>query len=445
MNRHGAISEWAGQANIHPGGVAALIVCLLFLFMVKRDKAIYPLILLLIAIPSAQRFILLDLDFSFIRLAIFAGFARVIFRKEYVGFKFELPDKLMLCWMVWSILAFTFLVGELSGAVTRIGYMVEVVGAYFLARLFVRSLGNIVKLVNLIGIASIPMLILFSIERVTGRNLFAEFGGVPDFTLVRDGRLRCQGPFSHPIMAGVFWANLLPWLAAMWVTKLIPKPRIAIYALCTIGIIANTASSTPVMAVIFGAIGFAFYFIRQYMSVVRWGILGSLIILHFVMEAPVWHLMARLNVVGGSTGWHRFYLIDKAVEHFWDWWLVGVRSTSYWGAGLGDVTNQFILEGVRGGILGVILYMCLFFSIFWIIGKGMKASKMRSMLFVLWASGTVVFVNFISFTAVSYFGQMNAALSIFLGISVSLAVESINLKKKKRQICQESSSVISNA
>ena len=52
----------------------------------------------------------------------------------------------------------------------------------------------------------------------------------------------------------------------------------------------------------------------------RWAFFGTLLLLHLAMNNPVWHLLARVNVVGGSTGWHRYHLIDKAIEHL-EWWV----------------------------------------------------------------------------------------------------------------------------
>ena len=43
----------------------------------------------------------------------------------------------------------------------------------------------------------------------------AAMGGVPEITVVREGRLRCQGAFAHPILAGCFWAEQLPLIAAL--------------------------------------------------------------------------------------------------------------------------------------------------------------------------------------------------------------------------------------
>ncbi|MCR9212723.1 MAG: hypothetical protein NXI13_03335 [Proteobacteria bacterium] len=431
--RRGFFEEWANQTNAHPLGVTILVLCVIAVLLVRRQYAIFPLLILIIAIPSAQRVVLLTLDFSFIRILVIAGFLRAFLKNEFRGFKFQLPDKLIIWWMVWGIIAYTILKGGFDGTITRTGYMMEVVGAYFLGRIYINNFFDVKRIITLLGIASIPMFMLFLNERFTSKNLFSVFGGVPEWTLIRDGRLRCQGPFSHPIMAGVFWANLLPWVGALWFSKSMNKGLLTIYVICIIGIVFNTASSTPVMAIIFGAFGFGFIIFRKYMTYVQWGLLGSLIFLHLVMAKPVWHIIARLNVVGSSTGWHRYHLIDKAVENFGEWWLIGTTNTARWGNGLGDVTNQYVLEAVRGGLLGVVLFIVLLGSVFWLLGKAMRCTRNRTEIIMLWGSGTMLFTNVLSFFAASYFGQLNAAFFLFLGASVSLAATTIRAATTARR------------
>ena len=60
-------------------------------------------------------------------------------------------------------------------------------------------------------------------------------------------------------------------------------------------------------------------------------------------------LMARVDVFGGSTGWHRAWLIDTAVKHFSEWWLLGIKNSGVWDPLLADVTNQYLVEGFDGG------------------------------------------------------------------------------------------------
>ena len=122
--------------------------------------------------------------------------------------------------------------------------------------------------------------------------------------MIREGRLRCQGAFSHPILAGCFWASVLPLMAATYWQRTVPKWLMMAGIASVFVIIGACASSTPVMGVLFGFLGAAMFPIRPWMRSIRWVMVLALLCLHMVMKAPVWHLISRVDVVSGSTGWH---------------------------------------------------------------------------------------------------------------------------------------------
>ncbi len=105
-----------------------------------------------------------------------------------------------------------------------------------------------------------------------------------------------------------------------------------------------------------GMVGLSFWAFRSNMRAVRWGIVFLLVALHAYMKAPVWFLIARLGDAVGGGGWHRAALIDAAIRHFNEWWLIGTTYTAHWmpttlaiSPNSADLTNQFISEGVNGG------------------------------------------------------------------------------------------------
>ncbi len=46
------------------------------------------------------------------------------------------------------------------------------------------------------------------------------------------------------------------------------------------------------------------------------------------MKAPVWALIQRITIFGGNSGYHRYELINQAILHFWEWFLVGTKNPS---------------------------------------------------------------------------------------------------------------------
>ena len=62
------------------------------------------------------------------------------------------------------------------------------------------------------------------------------------------------------------------------------------------------------------------------MRTVRWCMVLGILVLHIIMKAPVWFFaFAHIDVTGSSTGYFRATLIDQAVNHFSDWWLMGTK------------------------------------------------------------------------------------------------------------------------
>ena len=52
-----------------------------------------------------------------------------------------------------------------------------------------------------------------------------------------------------------------------------------------------------------------------------------------------------------------------------EWWLLGVKGVESWGVVLGDITNQYVLEGVRGGSPALALFVALIMMAFSRVGR----------------------------------------------------------------------------
>ncbi len=264
------------------------------------------------------------------------------------------------------------------------------------------------------------MAVFLYVEKQSGRNLFAIFGGIPEITALREGKLRAQGAFAHPITAGCFWVTQLPLFLALWWQDA-KKMLIAASAISVLFIIYACASSTPASGLAAVAVGFAFYALRHRLTFVRWGLLATLVALHLVMKAPVWNLIARVDIVGGSTGWHRYNLIDQAIHRFSEWWLLGALSTAHWGSSLVDTANMYINEAVRGGFLTLTLFVVIIIFSFKNIGRLLSSleESIPDYIFV-WALGVALFTHCLVFIGVAYFGQIIVVWYLLLAVIGSL-------------------------
>ena len=137
--------------------------------------------------------------------------------------------------------------------------------------------------------------------------------------------------------------------------------------------VITSHSSTSWMAFGGSLAGLAFWPLRKRMRLVRWGFAHGLVALHLVMHAPVWSLIARVDLTGSSSSYHRYYLVDNHIRHFSDWWLLGYKNYNQWGWDMWDTCNQFVDLALKGGLVTLVFYIAIFSRSFGAIGTAQEA------------------------------------------------------------------------
>lgn len=421
INIQGDYVEWANHTVLNPIGLGMVLICGIATLTLSRKHAVIPMLFIACFIAPAQRIVIGTLDFNLLRIMVIFAWVRLFSLREYQNFRWKPLDKLIIVWALVGTTIYTVQQGSLAALVYKIGVNFEALGLYFFFRCVIRSLADVDRLLRGIVVLSIPVAVALSIEKQTGHNEFAIFGGVPEITLLRQGKLRAQGAFAHPILAGTFWAALLPMMAGLWFRNVSGKMFASVGIMTTGVIVWACASSTPIAATAAAIVGAAVWPFRGMMRWVRWGVFGTLVSLHLVMKAPVWNLLARIDLVGGSTGYQRYALIDAAVHHFSEWAIIGTQSTAAWGYFMFDVTNQYILEGVRGGLITMLLFIAQIVLAFGAIGRLRRVTAgVRRDEAMVWAMGVALFVHVAAFIAVSYFGQIIVIWYMLLAMACSL-------------------------
>jgi hypothetical protein len=398
--------EYFGTTTLSPIGAAVLLPLLLAVGTMSRRSAVAAFIAAVCFISDGQRISVAGLDFTPIRVLILVGAVRVLARAEF-SIKWQAIDGLFLSYVAWGYSAYALQYEfEVAALIRRAGEMYTYAGTYLLSRCWLRDGDDIAALGRTLAVLAIPSGLFFAAEWATGRNLFSVFGGVPEFTGMRDGRLRCRGPFPHAILAGCFWAGACPLIASLLWRKTSERLLGLVGLAAAMLVIASCASSTPILALAAMGAAATLFPLRKQIRWIQAAALGTLVVIHFAREKPVWHLLGRLNVIGSSTGHHRYFLIDNAIKHFHEWGLVGIKSTAHWGHQMFDVTNQYLLEGVRGGCVAMLLFLAVLLTAFRQIGKAMDIGHRRSAIIQAWFVGSALFGHASIFFSVSYFGQV---------------------------------------
>jgi hypothetical protein len=346
-----------------------------------------------------------ELHFQVLRILVVAGMLRLVLRGEIIPIRWNRFDKLVLAWFVIGSIVYITQWMSMTALINRCGRFVEWLCLYWVFRQSVRSWKDLRFAYVALAVCAVAMAPFVAVEWTTGMNPFAVLGRV--VTDVREGQYRCQATFPHSIMMGLFWATLVPLFVGFARQKASYRWILWGAVAASTFMIMGTASSTPILTLFAVAALLLVFPLRRYTGTAAWGVVAMVFALHLIMRAPVWHLVSRVSVVSGSTGWHRYYLIDQAIRNFPHWMLLGAKETVSWGLGLEDVTNQFILEGVRGGFVSLVLFCAILFV-------GARAAvrlslrlQDKSESYLAWGVFVTIIGHCLSFIGVSYFGQID--------------------------------------
>jgi len=273
------------------------VLLAILLFIVPKRYFLLPFILAACFVPADQRIIIMDLDFTPLRILVVVGFLRIILRGEQLRFKWNRFDKLVLAWAICGAIVYILQWRDMRALIYKCGVLFDVIGLYWLFRISISCWDDIVSAAKIFAICSIALAIFVGIEWVTGQNPFEVLGRVT--TRVREGRYRCQASFPHSIMLGLFWTTLVPVFFGCIKKAKRQKWLYWLAIITCLFITASTASSTPLLTLLAVLCLLLFFRFRTYGRQLVWMGIGSAVVLHIVMKAPVWHLISRINVIGG--------------------------------------------------------------------------------------------------------------------------------------------------
>lgn len=400
--------------SLHPAALVVAIVVAIALLTLPRSRLVAPFFLVAVFLPLNQGFDVVGLDVTLARFLIFTAWLRFVVRGEVVLDRWRPMDTAVCLWCGIGGVAYVLLWG-LPAIVTSLGQIVNYAGTYFMVRLCVTRLADVISVKKAMVLAAVVLALFLIVESSTGRNAFAIFGGVPEITEIRDGHLRCQGPFGHPISAGLFGASLVP----IFFGPILARRQRGLHALALaagVVVVVLAASSSPLLALAGAVAAWSCWPLRRSMRTVSWSIVGVLATLHVVMKAPVWALIARASLFDSSSSWHRLNLLDQFIWRFGEWWLVGTQSTDHWGFYAGDVANNYVRIGVSGGVFTLLAFFLVLRRGFTSIGGAMRASKSLEEQALLWGLGGALMAHVVGSFGLSYWDQTTVLFALLLGL-----------------------------
>jgi hypothetical protein len=390
-------------------GIAFTLVAGVFLATLPRRFAAIPLLLGALYMTLGQALEVGPASFTVMRILVAVGILRVLLKGDRIANGINRVDGMLILWALWLIGSSVL---HTSGAwVFRAGMIWSDLGYYFLFRIFVQDSADVRCIFKVLCVLLAPIAVLMLLEKSSGTNFFASLGGINELPEFREGQVRAQGPFSHPILAGTVGAACLPMAVYLYKNH---RKHALLGLFATGGIVFASTSTGPIMMVLFILFGLALWKARKRLRMIRWLALTAVIALDAVMKAPVYYLMMRIDIAGGSTGWHRSRLIESSLEHLDEWWLVGTDYTRHWMAtGLHayeahtDITNHLLAMGVWGGLPLMFLFIMILVAAFRAVGLALREHESAPLEhpFLIWTLGVILFGHVVNFLAISLFDQ----------------------------------------
>lgn len=386
-----------------PETILVTAVLVVLTFTVPKRWVLIPFIAAACMVPMDQRILIFDLDFTTLRFVVLAGMARLFIRGEIRPIAWNAFDKLLFAWAIIGAVVYVLQYGDISAVIYKCGVLYDCLGLYWVFRQTLTTWADVDRAFLLLAIGAILSTPLILMERLTHESLYAYLGDARD--AFHRGRYRCSGPFPHFIMMGLFWATVVPVFVSYFTTKR-SRGLFLAAAIGAVMCVILSASSTPVMALLATAVFGGLWKFRA--SGKRLALCAGVMILgmHLVMKKPVWHLMCRVNVFSGSTGWHRYVLFDRFIRHFSEWWMLGCRDVADWGVYAGDITNQYVLEGVRGGLITLVMFVIVIIKAVQTLGSCSLKAPTQARRIVCWGFCVSILGHSVAFWGVSYFGQI---------------------------------------
>jgi hypothetical protein len=410
---------------VNPLGLIITAIAGLFLLRVPRQWAAVPLLIGSTYMAITDNIGLGPLHFTVIRILVTVGLVRVKLRGERIGGGMTTLDKIMILWAAWAVFSGCFHKDSSQALIYRLGLVYDALGLFFLFRIFIHDIAELMGVAKAVIIYLIPIALEMLTENATGSDKFSLLGTACPYCAIRAGKVRAQGPFSHAILAGTVAAECLPFALYFWKQD----RKLALLGLATTGsMVYLCRSSGPIMTAFFVFLGLGFWIVKDRMRLVRWTVLLGFVAVSVVMNAPIYYLLNRINLTGSSDSYHRAFLIDSAIHHLNEWWLVGTDYTRHWtnengaDAGNTDITNYYLRMGVNGGLPLALLFTGILVAAFSSVGKSLRLSQNEPVerQFLIWTLGAILLGHATTFISVTPYDQSVVYFYLLLAIISSI-------------------------
>ena len=413
---------------MNPAVAVIVILAGLLIWFLPQRKAIAPFLLVSLLLPYDQVLVVAGLHFPLLRILILFGMIRVFFIKgrgkwSLFSGEFNKVDRVLILLFVTTAVAGVLLFQDTQALIYQVGEVFTGLGTYILLRCLLRDRKDAVYAIGVLAAIVVVLGGVMLFEHWTkGWNPYALLGGAKaqDFAsdMMRDGRVRATASFAQPIQAGTFGAVAFPLFAGLWLTE---KKRRTVAALGMFGstlMVLAASSSTAALGYLAGVAMLCSWPIRGTMRLVRWGSVLALVVLQMFTTSPVYHLITHVHT---GDSYHRYQLIDQCVSHFSSWWLIGTNANASWGWDMWDTADQYVQTADNSGLLALVLFVSVLILGFRYLSRARESATDKKGALFLWAIGSALFAQAISFLGISLWQQSIVEWYALLAVIAAVA------------------------
>lgn len=393
---------------LHPLVAVGMLIAVLLILILPREKAITPFLLAVFTIPLGQVLVLGGVHLTMHQILIMTVLGRMaMFRRSssegrFAG-GFNALDSAVLLWATLELLMLCLEWMDTRALIKGLGDLVINMGAYVAVRFLVPDRDAVLRAIKTFALIAVIQGACMVSEQLTHDNVFNSFGA--NQPTIREGKVRSEGALDT-LHGGTIAGVSIPLFLWLWTER---KSRIVAYA----GLAGATAmvfashASTSWMAYGASVGGLCFWPLRRRMRLVRWALVAILVGLHLTMNGPVWSLIEKIDLTGGSSSYHRYMLVDNCIRHFTDWWLIGYTHYGDWGFDMWDLCNQFVVAALTGGLVTLIVFIAIYKRGFAAIGTARRdVEGDRQKEWFCWCLGSVLFANVVASFGINYVGHL---------------------------------------
>jgi len=274
----------------------------------------------------------------------------------------------------WSSLSLIVLHG-IAEVIEPVGILnIELLGAYLLGRVYIRTPDDFYKMVRLLFIIGMIMLPFAIFEAITGQKLFVRL-----FALIgadfphndmgkRLGLTRVQGTLEHPILYGVFFGSLIGLV--YYVLGYGRSFMVRVFAtLLIFGTGALSLSSGPLAAMTTQLYLVAWDTILKGFRQ-RWYVFLALCVLAYITVDTIstrdpFRVFAYYFSFSAETAYNRIFIFDAGVQNMLAYPVFGIGQNDWERAAfMSSSFDMFwMLQGMTYGVIVLVGYLTFFFSI----------------------------------------------------------------------------------